>query len=209
MSKKVRYIPFVLFLSLSLFACNLPAAAPVATEPPVVEAAAIVITATPASTPVPVEPVQACNPIVTTTIDANVRGGPGTVYVVKGQIPLGGTAPVAGKNSDGTWWYIQFAGGDGGYAWIAGSVTSATCIPATLPVIAAPPPPVVAPPNTPVPGAPDPTDVPSPVPPPSGGPYTIDPGLIDIGPFYLLPSPTPVVIDIPTFDLPCMWLICP
>jgi len=92
-----------------------------------------------------------CTPLVTTTTDANVRSGPGQVYPILGVIPLGGTATVDGRNAEGTWWYIQFAAGSGGHAWIAGSVTTATCIPNGLAVIAAPPTPVFTPTHTPPP----------------------------------------------------------
>jgi hypothetical protein len=80
-----------------------------------------------------------CSPNVVTTVIANVRSGPGTVYDVVGSIPAGGSAEVVGKSAGGEWWYINFAGGSGGHAWVAGSVVTANCIPATLVVIAAPP----------------------------------------------------------------------
>jgi len=84
----------------------------------------------------------ACTPTVITNTDANVRSGPGQVYSILGQLTQGSSAVVSGKNSDGTWWYIDFAAGQNGHAWIAGSVTTATCIPETLAIIAAPPTPI-------------------------------------------------------------------
>jgi len=102
-------------------------AQPVALEPPAVAA----VTAT------------ECYAMVTATVNANIRKGPDTVYDIVGYLPQGGTAKLAGRNDANTWWYIEFVGGVGGYAWIAGSVTSATCIPATVQVVAAPPPPAV------------------------------------------------------------------
>jgi len=198
-AKKNKLVLSFFFITLALLACNLSAAVPVATEPPVATEAAIVFTATPTSTPIPDAAIQACDPIVTTNTEANVRKGPGTVYAIVGLIPLGGTAPVAGKSFDGTWWYIQFPGGDGGYAWIAGSVTTATCIPATSPVIAAPPPPVVVPSNTPKPGAPDPTDVP-----PSGPlpPVLSDPPIY----IFTMPSATPIPFEMPVMpEIPCFF----
>lgn len=83
-----------------------------------------------------------CSAQVTANVDANIRSGPSTAYSVVGLLPYGGTAPLAGRNSENTWWYIEFAGGSGGHAWIAGSVTTASCVPDALQVVAAPPLPV-------------------------------------------------------------------
>jgi hypothetical protein len=100
---------------------------PTVTETTTSTATAIPLTAT------------ACVPTVITNTDANVRTGPGQVYGILGQLPQGSSANVSGKNSDGSWWYIEFAAGQNGHAWIAGSVTTATCIPDTLAIVAAPP----------------------------------------------------------------------
>ncbi len=153
----------LLAIWLAIAACNLPSAAPqVATEPPQVNNTAVQDTAAQASnTPEP--PPQAtetpsptatpCYAMVTANTNANVRSGPSTDYDINGYLPQGGTAPVAGKNDSGTWWYIEFAGG---HAWIAASVTTATCIPNGLSIVAAPPlPPTPVPPTaTNVPPAP-------------------------------------------------------
>ncbi len=86
----------------------------------------------------------ACSPTVTANLNANVRKGPGTVYDAVGALLTGQSAPVAGKTADGTWWYISFVSGPGGYAWIAASTVTANCVPATVSIIAAPPTPVPA-----------------------------------------------------------------
>jgi len=86
----------------------------------------------------------ACSPLITANSSVNVRSGPGTVYDAIGSFTTGATAAVAGKNSDGTWWYIAFPSGPGGYGWISGSVVTATCVPASVAVIAAPPTPLPA-----------------------------------------------------------------
>jgi uncharacterized protein YraI len=80
-----------------------------------------------------------CNPTVTANMDANVRVGPGTDYDIIGFLPASGTARIAGQNDGRTWWYIEFAAGTGGHAWVAGSVTTAACLPAVVQVVAAPP----------------------------------------------------------------------
>lgn len=201
MRKIERFFAFTLLVSTAVSACNLPTFQPNLQQAPEAEA----VNSEPTATPTPAAaPVQNCSPTLVANTVANVRGGPGTEYNIVGSLPQGASAAVAGKNQDGTWWYIQFPGGVGGYAWIAASVTTATCIPATLAIIAAPPAPAAAAPtNTNVPGAPPP-------PPPSaipttpsggGGPYYLDPGLIDPGIFYLLPTATPVFV-MPPFEIP-------
>jgi hypothetical protein len=74
--------------------------------------------------------------MVVANTPVNVRSGPGTVYDIVGGLNQGGSALVSGKSSDGTWWYIDFPSGHG---WVSGSVVTASCIPASLVVVAAPP----------------------------------------------------------------------
>ncbi len=81
----------------------------------------------------------ACSPVVVANSAVNVRAGPGTVYDTVGGLNQGGSAPVSGKSSDGTWWYIDTPGGHG---WVSGSVVTASCIPSSLQVVAAPPTPL-------------------------------------------------------------------
>jgi len=157
MSKQVRFVlPLILALTLALSSCrNFPLAGPgpelssedIARVFAAQTAAAIPVAtvAAPAADipvveqlPAPAAVVNptACSPIVTAIANANVRNGPGTDYGVVGNLPIGGTAPVAGRNDASTWWYIQFGGT---YAWIAASVVDASCLPAVLPVVAGPP----------------------------------------------------------------------
>ena len=89
---------------------------------------------------IPWPPPTACQPMVTANQNANIRNGPGTVYAPPiGNLLLGQTALVDGRNADGTWWYIVFAPGPSGHGWIAGSTVNAICIPTTVAVVAAPP----------------------------------------------------------------------
>lgn len=199
MTKNHKHLAAFLMICMAvLAACNLPVGAP--NEPAAGNEGIPSPTFTPlagdaiTSTPVPV-PVQNCNPTATVTSQvANVRGGPDTVYNILGTLSQGASAPVAGKNFDGTWWYIEFAGGPGGYGWIAGSITSATCIPGTLAVIAAPPTPIIptgVPSNTPVPGSPPSVT-------PTWSIFLIDPPII----FFIASStPTPL-FEIPEFEFP-------
>jgi hypothetical protein len=100
---------------------------------------------TPTETPSPTP----CIPSVTATTNANVRSGPDTAYGVVGSLSFGAAAEVAGRNDNNSWWYIKYAGASGGYAWIAGSVVTTSCLPSVVQVVAAPPlPPTVTPTNT-------------------------------------------------------------
>jgi uncharacterized protein YraI len=83
--------------------------------------------------------VTPCTPGIVASTSVNVRSGPGTVYGAIGAIPQGGNAAVTGKNADGTWWVINFPAGAGGVGWVAASVVTASCIPSSLVVVAAPP----------------------------------------------------------------------
>lgn len=191
LAKNRNILLSVLFISLAALACNLPGGAP-STEPPATDdtetPSPTFTSVVPASeTPSPTdESAETCSPTVTTNTNANVRNGPGQVYNIVGAIPQGGTATVEGKNSDGTWWYIQFAGGEGGRAWIAGSVTVATCIPDTLPSITAPP----------TPTAPTPTPTSTPTPTFTPTPTATSGGIIIIPPILILPTPTPTFLFI-------------
>jgi uncharacterized protein YraI len=156
----------VLVLFSLLAACNMPAGQPPAIQPsgsaPVSSDVNAIGTAveltsaarltemagsgTPAFTSIPgltPTPTQ-CSPLVTSTTNANVRSGPGTAYEIVGALPQGQTAIIAGRNDASTWWYISYPSG-GSYAWIAGSVVTASCAPAIVQVVAAPPLPTAQP----------------------------------------------------------------
>lgn len=105
---------------------------------------ALTFTPTPALTPTSSIPTQ-CSPLVTSTVNANVRSGPGTAYDVIGSLMLGQTATITGRNDANTWWYIAYPGVSGGYAWIAGSVVTSACVPSVVQVVAAPPLPTAQP----------------------------------------------------------------
>lgn len=148
------------FILLSLLAaCNLPISQPAA-NPDVIGTAVELtaaakltemagsvtpaVTASPTFTATVSAPTQ-CSPLVTAAVNANVRSGPGTAYDIVGALNLGQTATVAGRNDASTWWYIDYPAGSGNHAWIAGSVTTASCLPVILQVVAAPPLPTAEP----------------------------------------------------------------
>jgi len=181
-AKNVKVLISLFFIVLAILACNLPGGAPAAQSQIAGDSPTPTFTAiaseTPTSTPIPV----ACTPSITTSTVANVRTGPGQVYAVIGSIPQGGSANVSGKSFDGSWWYIDFAAGSGGHAWISTTVTTSTCIPNTLASIAAPPTPIL------------PTSTVTVVAAASATPTLL---LLQIPPLLLYKSPTPTKIFIP------------
>jgi uncharacterized protein YraI len=88
-----------------------------------------------------------CSPLVTATVNANVRSGPDTAYDIIGALTLGQTATVVGRNDAYSWWYIDYPAAAGGHGWIAGSVVTPSCVPAVVQVVAAPPLPPTATPT--------------------------------------------------------------
>jgi hypothetical protein len=84
-------------------------------------------------------------PFITTNVNANVRGGPGTVYDILGNLVQGQTAEILGRNSDATWWVIAFAPGPGGQGWISNSIVTVSGNTSNVPIVAAPPTPTPEP----------------------------------------------------------------
>lgn len=67
-------------------------------------------TATPTATPLP-EP-----QVLADSQGLNVRGGPGTLYPVVGQMRQGDTADILARSADGSWWQVVLA--DGSEGWV-------------------------------------------------------------------------------------------
>jgi hypothetical protein len=192
MNKK-RAVFFVITLWLAIVNCNLPGGQNIqdpSPTPPVdlagtITAMAALPLATAATGAAPSETgTQAtvtssptpCVPNVVANSPVNVRSGPGTDYEPPiGSLPQGGSAGVAGKSDDGTWWYIEFPAGSGGHGWISGSVVTAYCIPSTLASVAAPPLPTAKPTKEPDP--PEATEDTSP-PPVAGAPDLVATGMM-------------------------------
>jgi hypothetical protein len=151
--KEITYA--LMSIWLAIVSCNLPmfgaqptkTPTPTGTTPSPSAAAPTTTGSTPApataTVPAPtntvVIPPTACTPIVTSNDSVNIRSGPGTVYGMVGALPPGSTASVGGKNADGSWWYINYSGTAG---WVSGSVVTASCIPPTIAIVAAPPTPL-------------------------------------------------------------------
>ncbi len=67
----------------------------------------------------------------------NVRKGPDTAYDKLGTLDKGQSAPVRGKNTDGTWWQITFATASDGVGWVSGELVDVTGDTTSLPVATA------------------------------------------------------------------------
>lgn len=107
--------------------------------------------------------VPAGQSVLTTTVDLNVRQGPGVEYPVLGYLPAGRSAAVTGVNADRSWLQIVFATAPGGRGWVSrryvvvGDLTGVpqVSVPVALPT------PLPTPTATPTPSA---TPVPEPAP---------------------------------------------
>lgn len=109
-------------------------------------------TATPTKTPVPAPTTPAAPMLTVAGPVANVRGGPGTVYQIVGQVRQGDVFTITGRNDPGSWWQFSFGQGSG---WISASLVevndSADSVEVAANIPAAPPPTAtpVAQPTTP------------------------------------------------------------
>jgi chitodextrinase len=68
---------------------------------------------------------QAEQAVVTAATDLNIRGGPGTDYVVLGLLRSGQSAEVTGVSADRGWWQIRFSGAVNGRGWVSARYVSA------------------------------------------------------------------------------------
>ena len=109
-----------------------------------------VVSAPPPSSPVVPVPPAAGAPTGTATDYVNVRSGPGTQYPVLAVGAPGSSAEIVGKSADGQWWQVkiptQFSAD--GLGWASASYVNTANV-ANVPVVAAPPAPVVPPQTTP------------------------------------------------------------
>ncbi len=64
----------------------------------------------PAPNPQPTTPPSTSFIVTASPFTVNIRSGPGTEYNRIGQIPAGRTAAVVGRNSNATWWNINYNG---------------------------------------------------------------------------------------------------
>jgi uncharacterized protein YraI len=100
------------------------------------------VAATPTATPTR-PPTEAPSVVRAADGPVNVRSGPGTAYPLVGEARPGETYQIIGRNSEASWWQICCM--DGKAAWIAAEVVQASGVSASIPIIAAPPPPTLTP----------------------------------------------------------------
>jgi uncharacterized protein YgiM (DUF1202 family) len=74
----------------------------------------------------------------------NVRSGPGTGYIIIGQVRSGAVLTVTGRNQAGDWWQICCVNGQTG--WISGQLVRITGATTNVPVATSPPSPAPQPP---------------------------------------------------------------
>jgi PKD repeat protein len=109
-------------------------------------------TPSPSQEPTEVGPTPGGVPVAVTTVDLNVREGPGQAYAALALLPVGSESRISGKNADGTWWQIVYPPDTGGRGWIYAPFTRASGTD-DVPVVETPPPPTSTLTPTPLPTA--------------------------------------------------------
>lgn len=103
----------------------------------------------------------------------NVRKGPAVAFDKLGTLDKGQSAPVRGKNADGTWWQITYATAAEGVGWVYAQLITITGDATAVPVVAGPAlPTAAAQTTTAAPTAAPPTAPASDVPPSALLPYS-------------------------------------
>jgi hypothetical protein len=78
-------------------------------------------------------------PIARATVGGlNVRQGPDTVFPTVGILAQGEAVQIVGRNADGSWWAVSYAGGT---AWVFAALTTTEGDVSQVPLVAAPSPP--------------------------------------------------------------------
>lgn len=90
---------------------------------------------TPTSTIVPTPSVPQVSPM---SSGVNCRSGPDVGYSSVSSIALGGTAQIAGRNDDSSWWYVRDPFNSGGFCWVSASVVTTAGNLSGIPIIAPP-----------------------------------------------------------------------
>ncbi len=117
-------------------------------------------TATAASLP-PLPAVTPCTATPSTGGASNLRSGPGTIYTIRGGLPVGQSFVVLGAWKGGYWYEVD---ANGQPLWVAGSVVNLSGDCSTLPLLDTPPNAQLAPTATPTITPPpqiNPTDTPT------------------------------------------------
>ena len=91
-------------------------------------------------TPTPtIEPTPTLGPAIAIAIgNSNCRYGPDNIYHIDGFLLKDERAPIDGRNTENTWWYIERQDGPG-HCWVANYLTDEEGDIAGVPVVQAPP----------------------------------------------------------------------
>ncbi|HMQ55734.1 MAG TPA: SH3 domain-containing protein, partial [Anaerolineae bacterium] len=90
--------------------------------------------------PIPAPPVGAGVAQLAVNANLNVRAGPGTNYPILGVLLYGQKAEIIGRNPQGDWWQVRFAGTYNDHGWVSAAYATAVNI-SNVPIVYAPPPP--------------------------------------------------------------------
>ena len=107
-------------ISIILMACSRSSATAL---PTAVIPTSTSVPVTPTITPIPPTPTPVAVTLRVINELINCRFGPGTVYQLVNEFPLGQTLRAVGRNEAFTWWYVQDPGNPGGFCWVSAEVT--------------------------------------------------------------------------------------
>ncbi len=173
MSPIMRRSLFIVFLILSILACNLPIFSPNANpgfaSTAAAQTVAAVMSQAVADTPVPsVTPIPSLAPLETFTplptfspapnftatsnvplisvsIATNCRVGPGKAYEQVGALLVGVKTEIIARSPDGNYWYIRNPDKASSYCWVWGEYATVEGDAAALPIFTPPPSPTPVP----------------------------------------------------------------
>ncbi len=125
-----------------IFTCELMSASEpiVAASPEPTEEAAIILLPTTLPTETQAAPEE---PLATFIQNGNCRRGPGSNYGVLTSLLQGQQLPIAGRNAEGSWWYLTLPS-SGAHCWASGTVLELAGPYMDVPLVAAPPTPTLA-----------------------------------------------------------------
>jgi SH3-like domain-containing protein len=113
---------FLLACSCPLITQAVPTTSPLPTSTAPLPTSTVAATASPTITPSPTPSVPQVAPI---SLNVNCREGPDVATKALSVLLSGHIAQIAGRNDDGTWWYISDPDNPGGFCWVDASVVTA------------------------------------------------------------------------------------
>ena len=141
---KARSLLATLAVVSAMLACNM-ASVPAPTPLPPPASATPMVSETPSITPLPTDtppPTATATPTIPIAwpkdLPVNCRIGPGLDWLAVSGLLVGQTAPIQGRNSNSSWWYVVTQQEPGAPCWVAASATLTAGNVAALPVIGRP-----------------------------------------------------------------------